>query len=71
MKPINRTDSLSRGREIPNSGGKAVLYAAGDGGLRKIRCVKCPGMATPTTTTAGKKVNRCSACGTEFASSSF
>ncbi len=66
-KPINRTDNLSNGVEIPRSGGKVVLYSAGTGGIQKKRCMKCKtGMAVPTHLTNGTPAFQCQSCSHTF-----
>jgi hypothetical protein len=71
MKPINRTDSMKNVREIPNSGGKVVLYEDGPGGQRKIRCPKCSGLATPSRSPGGKNVATCGSCQASFTSTAM
>jgi hypothetical protein len=43
-----------------------VILAGGNGGLDKIRCPKCKCLAPGTRRSDGKKIYKCSSCGTEF-----
>jgi hypothetical protein len=48
------------------SGGTVVLKEGTAGGMRKLRCPSCGGIAVPTRTTQGKAVTRCGSCQREF-----
>ena len=48
--------------------GPVILKQGAPGGLRKMRCPHCHGLATAAHTAAGKAVYKCTttACGAEF-----
>jgi len=71
MKNLNRTDSLKTAQEIPNSGGKALVYADTPGGVRKLRCPKCGGVAVESIGNGGKRSATCGTCGTAFTSTAL
>lgn len=53
---------IRAGQLGPNN---VVVLKQPEGGMRRIRCVKCQQLAVPVTKPNGKIVYRC-ACGTEY-----
>jgi len=52
-------------------GGPIILKKTGKGGMRKIRCTNCHGMAAPMHRADGKLVTRCGTCGIELTSTAM
>jgi hypothetical protein len=44
---------------------KVVILKQAEGGMRRLRCLKCQQLAVPVTKPNGKVVYRC-ACGAEY-----
>lgn len=55
-----------RGQQV--APGVVVLKKTGEGGMRKLRCPKCQGVAVERRQPDGRVVNTCGTCGTTFAS---
>lgn len=51
-------------------GGVGIVYQQTSGGMRKIRCPRCPGIAIPAGKNAqGKELFTCQSCAVSFAAS--
>lgn len=60
-----RVRTIQRARQV---GGVTVIKSATPGGMRKVRCPKCHGMAVPSKNAQGKDILKCGQCGCEFSS---
>jgi DNA-directed RNA polymerase subunit RPC12/RpoP len=52
-------------------GGPEVIKETAPGGMRKIRCPNCKGMAIPTTLHDGTPATVCQTCGAKFTMKKF
>ncbi len=60
-----RVRTVQRARQV---GDITVIKTASPGGMRKVRCPKCHGMAVPTKNARGQDILKCGQCGQEFSS---
>ena len=60
-----RVRTIQRAKQVGNI---TVVKSASAGGMRKVRCPKCHGLAVPCKNAQGKDILKCGQCGQEFSS---